>query len=131
LSSRTRTNLFTRRGFHRMTTSQIVALLLGSAAVGALVSSVITLFGQRLERKSRREELVLSEAVKLAQSNMDLTLEVAKAHTNRVTNIIPIIDMVVPHHEWLTHLLNKGKMPEGYVPAIERFRAEQEKKAKQ
>jgi hypothetical protein len=39
----------------------ITELILGSAAVGALVSSVITIVGQAIERKARRRELLLSK----------------------------------------------------------------------
>jgi NhaP-type Na+/H+ or K+/H+ antiporter len=43
----------------KMDKTQIITLVLGSAAIGALVSSAITLIGQALERKHRRGEMLL------------------------------------------------------------------------
>jgi hypothetical protein len=52
--------------------------VLTSAAVGVLVSGVVTLIGQYLERRARRDELLLREALALAKSRRELALEVAK-----------------------------------------------------
>jgi hypothetical protein len=99
-----------------MDKAQIITLVLGSAAIGAFVSSVVTLFGQWRERKSRREEIVLTEAVKLAEMNMNATLNMAKARAavDKDTRIVPMIEMVRDYHEWLRGLLDTGRLPDSY-----------------
>ena len=98
---------------------QIISLLLGSAAIGALVSSLMTAWTSHLERKSRREELVLSEAINMGQKNMDVALEVARAG-GRPVPIIPLIEMVMDYHKWLKSLLDTGQMPADYVRTVDR-----------
>jgi hypothetical protein len=61
---------------------QIISLVLGSAAIGALVLSVITLLGQSFERKARREELLLTKSIDLALQRTGLIVDAAK-HGNR------------------------------------------------
>jgi hypothetical protein len=68
-----------------MDKTQIISLLLGSAAVGALMSSVITLLGQVMERRSRIKELIFSKAVEMAQHRAESILAAAK-HTNQNTS---------------------------------------------
>ncbi|HKV93569.1 MAG TPA: hypothetical protein VJW20_13565 [Candidatus Angelobacter sp.] len=50
-----------------MDRTQIITLILGSAAIGALVSSAITLIAQALERKARRRELLLQLSADFAK----------------------------------------------------------------
>ena len=49
----------------------VLVTIITSAAVGTLVSNLMTLWGQHLERRSRREELALNQAVGLAVSHRD------------------------------------------------------------
>lgn len=95
-----------------MTETPYTSLILGSAAVGALVSSVITLVGQHIERKARREELLLSEAIKLAMAHKEFMSDFAKSTGQTVT---------VPDHARLAQvyfiglrsLIGTGKLPKG------------------
>lgn len=54
-----------------MDTAQEFVAFLSSAAVGAFVSSVITVVAQWRERKSRREELLLTKAMEMARARVD------------------------------------------------------------
>lgn len=108
-----------------MDKTQIILAFLGSAVIGAVVSALVTELGKWRERKSRREELVLSEAMKLAQKNMDVALEVARAHSNqRGTTIVPLIEMAALYHRYLDHLMRHGRLPADYVPAEDQVKRE-------
>jgi len=48
--------------------------VLTSAAVGVLVSSVVTLWGQYLERGARRKELLLTKALEMAKRMSELRM---------------------------------------------------------
>jgi len=96
------------------------SVILGSAAVGALVSSLITQLGLWRERHARRQELILSEAVKLGQTQMDTALQVAAAGGKR-TAIIPMIEMIGTYHKLLKHLLETDKLGPDYTPVRERY----------
>jgi hypothetical protein len=54
-----------------------LATVITSAAVGAVVSALLTLAGQYFERRSRRKELLLSKAIELAFRRTDIVKEVA------------------------------------------------------
>jgi hypothetical protein len=54
--------------------SSLLALL-SSAAVGALVSSVITTIDRWRERKSRREELLLAKSAEMTTAHIDLIMK--------------------------------------------------------
>lgn len=53
-----------------MDRAQILIAVIGSAAIGAPVSSLITEVGKWRERQSRREELLLTKAIEMAQSRV-------------------------------------------------------------
>jgi hypothetical protein len=50
-----------------MSKNELILALLGSAAIGALCSSFVTLIGRRLERGARQRELLLAASVGLAK----------------------------------------------------------------
>lgn len=88
------------------------SLILGSAAIGALVSSVIAVIGQYFERKSRRRELLLSESVKLAMANHDAQVTFAKAAgSNRF--IPEHVSLLELYYVATRHLLLNGRLPRG------------------
>jgi hypothetical protein len=57
--------------------SQFVLARIGSAAVGALVSSFITAVAQWRERVSRQKELLFTKCVELAKTKTELLMKVA------------------------------------------------------
>lgn len=107
-----------------MDKSQIITLVLGSAAIGALVSSAITLIGQALERKSRRTELLISESIRLAEQHATVAIEAGKIRSaaGHPTLIEPLIETVADYHHLLTALFNTGKLPPDYVKFEERMK---------
>ena len=84
--------------------------VLTSAAVGVLVSGVVTLIGQHLERRARRDELLLREALELAKARRTLALEVAKLTDSNVSLIDDAINAET-YFRWLKSLLESGKLP--------------------
>jgi hypothetical protein len=81
-----------------------------SAAVAAVVSSVFTLLGQHLERKSRLRELILSKALEMALQHTKILMEVAEKSQQSVR----LYDTVVKaetYYRWLTHLHEHGELP--------------------
>jgi len=92
-----------------MDRSQLILTLISSAATGVLVSSVITLFAQWRERKSRREELLLTKAIEMAQARVANVRE-----SGFEGKMMPEIEMAQNYHRWLTHLMKHGELPPDY-----------------
>jgi hypothetical protein len=86
-----------------------VPIILGSAAVGALVSSLITFLGQMIERKARRKELLLSKSIELAELHVKL-LQDAMSATGGVVDIQPYIFYTRSHNRELESLLSTRKL---------------------
>lgn len=84
--------------------------IFASAATGALVSSLVAIFGQMLERKARRRELLLTKAIELAQAKTKVAREVAQESGQNLKLQDDILSAEIYHH-WLTHLLDTVKLP--------------------
>jgi hypothetical protein len=80
-----------------------------SAAVGALVSSAVTFIGQFLERRSRRNELLLKTAVKLSVHQREFMMQFAKETQTPATLIDPAIN-AENYFRWLKELLVSEKL---------------------
>ena len=89
---------------------KIIITIITSAAVGAVVSTLMNLIGQYFERSSRRKELLLSKAVEIAIERARFTFDVAKA-SNECANIQDQVVMSATYYQWLKHLLDKGELP--------------------
>jgi len=89
--------------------TEITSLILGSAAVGALTSSIITLIGQSIERRSRKRELILSKSIELAELQVSLLKDAATATGNTV-DIQPYIFYARWYHNELGKLLETNKL---------------------
>jgi hypothetical protein len=85
-------------------------IVLTSSAVGVLVSGVMTLVGQRLERRSRREELLLTKAVEIAAHRFDSSLKFA-LETKTPMNLMDAAINVETDYRWLKSVLETGKLP--------------------
>jgi hypothetical protein len=90
----------------------LTALILSSAAIGALVSSVITIIGQYFDRSAKKKELLFNKAVELAQSHVELLKTLAKTGT-RAVKISPYIVYTRVHHRQLKSLYDDGKLSPG------------------
>jgi hypothetical protein len=87
-----------------------LSTVLTSAAIGVLFSSFFTLLGQYLDRRSRRNELLLAKALEMAIRKSDISLEAAKLSGRNV--ILP--DEVISaetYLRWLKSLLRSGNLP--------------------
>jgi hypothetical protein len=97
--------------------SSVWPVILTSAGVAALVSSVLGLLGQALERRARRQELLLAKAIELAQSRTDMVLRITEKSGQRTTFQDNAI-LAEGYYQWLSHLLNNGSLPND--PRIDR-----------
>src|SRR5208282_4477165 len=74
-------------------------LIVSSAAIGAVVSSVITELGRWRERRSRREELALTKAFEMAKSITDMSVQ-----------IMPMNDTIATAYVTLKHILAHDRL---------------------
>ncbi len=84
--------------------------VLTSAAIGVLVSSVFTLLAQYLERRSRRNELLLTKALEMAIRKSAISLEAAKLSGRNVILVDDVISAET-YLRWLKSLLRSGNLP--------------------
>jgi hypothetical protein len=85
--------------------------ILTSAAVGVIVSGLITLLGQRLERRARQKELVFSKALDIAIQRNEFVLKAAVASRSNATLQDSVI-IAETYYRWLIHLWEHGNLPE-------------------
>jgi hypothetical protein len=93
----------------KMDKTHIITLVLGSAAIGALVSSAFTFIGQWRERKSRQKELLLSTAVDLAYKERDQVLKALQA-AGQKGSLFPTIVTARWYHRQLESLFQTGRI---------------------
>ncbi len=89
--------------------TQFLVVILGSAAVGALISNLFTVAAQWRERKSRREELALTKAVEMAYSQVTAMLDMFK-ETGQSGKIAPPLSMVEGCYKSLKHILDHDEL---------------------
>jgi hypothetical protein len=93
-----------------MDKTQLTAVFLSSAAIGALVSAGITALSQWRERKSRREEVLLEKAIGLA----DWRFEIAKHNAITAGQSVEMSDKIIAaegYFKLLKYLLRHGELP--------------------
>ncbi len=78
-------------------------LIVSSAAIGAVVSSIITELGRWRERRSRREELALAKAFEMAKSISDMSVELIKL--GKGVQVMPMNDTIATAYVTLKHIL--------------------------
>lgn len=98
-------------------------LVLTSAAIGAVVSSLIAVIGQAIERRARTRELLISKALELGFDNYRRAMEV-KQLTGRAMRIQDPIVSAETYFEWLEYMFNHGRLPED--PRLRRIVREDE-----
>jgi hypothetical protein len=86
------------------------AIVLTSAGTAALASSIISLVGQALERRSRRRELTLTKALEMADQRVKDTTELAMK-TGAALTILDTVIIAETYYRWLTHLMDHGELP--------------------
>lgn len=107
-----------------MDKTQIITLILGSAAIGALVSSITTLIAQILERNAKKKELLFTKAVELAQADTQQTMEILK-QSKRPVLIEPTIMLVEKYLTSLTQLHKTGSLPAEVKTGYEKSKQEE------
>jgi hypothetical protein len=92
--------------------NQTFVLVLSSAAVGALISSLIMVIGQVLERRAKRRELLFTKAIEMGQANVELLKETADRGRNSVA-LRPLVVYVRWHYKQLCSLYDSGRLTPG------------------
>lgn len=80
--------------------------VLTSAAVGVLVSSLVNLLGQYLERRSRQDEMLFQKALELAIAQRDFRVALADNAGTTATLVNAETNL-----RYLKSLMNTGKLP--------------------
>ena len=86
-------------------------VVLTSAAIGAVISSVINVIGQFIERSARRREMLLKSAIEHAWRFQDHLLKMARDSGRAIQVVDPIVN-AEEYYQWLQHLYKNGKLPE-------------------
>ncbi|HMI89302.1 MAG TPA: hypothetical protein VK550_34730 [Polyangiaceae bacterium] len=81
-----------------------------SAAVASFVSTGITAFGQYLERRARRSELLLKHAVELAFARRKVAMRIAEKD-GKVANLVDDVLLTERYYQSLGSLLEHGRLP--------------------
>lgn len=89
--------------------------ILASAATGAVVSSVITLFGQWRERKWKRKELLLDKAAMLAVEHNNKIMRIVE-HSDQVATIYDHVHITANYYKLLDHLIDTNELPDEAKP---------------
>jgi hypothetical protein len=84
--------------------------ILTSAAVGVLVSGAVSLIGQYLERRARRDELLLTKACEMAVRRTDIALQVAQ-DADAGVSLLDDVTNAETYFRWLKSLLDTGELP--------------------
>jgi hypothetical protein len=93
--------------------------VLTSAAVGVLVSGIVTLLGQHIERKAKRRELLFTQAVELARLKTDLLVAYSK-DTRQPAAIHDYVAYAEMYHWLLKGLYDDGGLPKGWRDEIKK-----------
>ena len=75
-----------------------------------MVGSIVTLIGQHLERRARRDELLLTKALEVAARKRETALQVASLTEGDLSLVDDAINAET-YYRWLKTLLDTGKLP--------------------
>lgn len=90
-----------------MNTTQAIVAFLGSAAIGALVSSTITVIAQWRERVARQRELLFASAIDL--SKVWVGRIAAASKSNAILSEVTALERI---HKILKEIFESGTMSE-------------------
>lgn len=96
-----------------MDTATLVTIVT-SAAVGALVSSVLSLIGPLLERRARRRELLLSKAIELAFARREFVTKAGDRAGVKV-DLRDDAAQAAEYFQVLEQIMDRGKLPEFFL----------------
>jgi hypothetical protein len=86
-------------------------IVLTSSAVGVLVSSIVALAGQYLERRARRGELLLTKALEMAIRRTDVIMKSIEVSGRGSASLSDEVINAETYLRWLKFLLDSGKLP--------------------
>lgn len=86
-------------------------VVLTSSAVGVLVSGFVTLVGQSLERRARRDELIFTESIQVARRLTKNLIKVTEAQGRGRAEIVDEAVNAETYCRWFKSLLDTGKLP--------------------
>lgn len=98
------------QAFHHSVAVGTLTTILTSVGVSVLVSALMTLLGQHLERRARREELILQKAIDMAVQRREFVMEAIKLTQKNATFTDDIFSVEI-YVRWLGSLLNHGNLP--------------------
>ena len=97
-----------------------IPVILTSAAVGAIVSSIFTFVSQFFERRVRRDELLIKTATELAIKHADFTFSLA-TKSGQTAIFPPHGWLVYDFHRQLRHLMKHGELPKDLQKSAEEY----------
>lgn len=104
-----------------MSSTPTWVLIFSSAAIGALISSIINEVGKSRERQARRKELLFTKAIEMAQERFRTLLD---AYKQQEALIPPQILMVPVCHYLLSEIMDKGKLDDNALTEAKRLEEE-------
>lgn len=96
--------------YRRTVDSSLIATIITSAGVGAFVTAGFTFMGGWFERRARRRELLLSRALDSARTRTEFNLKMADK-TGETIELQDDIILAEDYFQWLSHLMDHGKLP--------------------
>lgn len=102
--------------------TQLILLLLSTAGVSALFTTGITAWSAFRERTARRQEMLLTAAIAMANQESQLLLQIGQASAEQTDmKMYPFIVMARWHHRQLTLLLKKGRLSDDLEKTYEEY----------
>lgn len=97
----------------------MLPIILASAAVAAVVSSMFQLIGQWRERVARRREQLLKFAIEMAVQRTELLIRAADK-TDTAVKLPDNIFLATRYYRWLRQLERTGQLPPDAVEKANR-----------
>ena len=91
--------------------------ILTSAVISAVIASLLNLFGQRIERRARRRELIFTKSVELAKENREFIVKAAK-ETRQEATVHDYVVYAEMYYWLLTELHDRGSLPKNWRQEI-------------
>jgi hypothetical protein len=88
----------------------LINIVLTSAVVASVISSIFLIWNSWRERVARRKEIIFKESLKMARERQDFVKEVTfQSQQNAVFQ--DAIFHAETYNKWLTELFDKNKLP--------------------
>src|SRR6266700_6051486 len=91
----------------------VTSIVLTSAVVSAVVTSILTMFGQYFERRTKEKELLFTKCVQLAQTKVEFLMKVAEK-TGLTGTLADYVVYAEMYYWLLSSLHQNGKLPDGW-----------------